>query len=315
MNLKFLETLVCVAEARSFRQAAARLHTTQPAVSARIRALEEQFGAQLLDRSGREVRLTPAGFEALRYAQAITDLAARMQESLSSGEALHGILRIGVIDTIIHSWLPQLIERVRAAHPKVSFELTADTSLRLGELLRAGDLDLSLAMGPLDEEAVVSRDIGSFPMAWVASPRHFHFSSAIDVSELAEYPVLSYPRHSKPYRMIERYFSASQGRQPLLNCSNSLASLVRLAVDGIGIAAIPPVVIEAEIAHGDLSVIPVRQTFPSLAFQAFYLDRPGASLPAAVAGFAGDEAARFAHAKGPGKALPPGAPAVASPAD
>ena len=71
MNLKFLETLVCVAELQNFRQAAARLHTTQPAVSARIRALEDMLGIELIDRSGREIRLTPAGLEALRHARAI----------------------------------------------------------------------------------------------------------------------------------------------------------------------------------------------------------------------------------------------------
>ena len=227
MNLKFLETLVCVAELQNFRQAAARLHTTQPAVSARIRALEDMLGIELIDRSGGEIRLTPAGLEALRHARAIVELSAHMRQTLSSAETLQGILRIGVIDTIIHTWLPRLIERVRTSHPRVSFELTADTSLRLAEGVRSGEIDLALLMGPLEDDGVVNHDLGRFPMAWVANPRHFHFNGPVDVLRLAEHPILSYPRHSKPYRAIERFFGASLGRQPLLNCSNSLASLVR----------------------------------------------------------------------------------------
>ena len=314
MNLKFLETLVCVAELQNFRQAAARLHTTQPAVSARIRALEDMLGIELIDRSGREIRLTPAGLEALRHARAIVELSAHMRQTLSSAETLQGILRIGVIDTIIHTWLPRLIERVRTSHPRVSFELTADTSLRLAEGVRSGEIDLALLMGPLEDDGVVNHDLGRFPMAWVANPRHFHFNGPVDVLRLAEHPILSYPRHSKPYRAIERFFGASLGRQPLLNCSNSLASLVRLAIDGIGIAAIPPVVIEKEIATDRLAVVPVRQAFPSLAFTASYLDGQAAALPAAVAGFARDEAFRYSAEKGLDEAAG-GSPHVAGTGD
>ncbi len=305
MNLRFLETLVYVAELRSFRQAAARLHTTQPAVSARIRALEDSLGVELVDRTGRDVRLTPAGVEAVRYARAIAELNADMCQRLSSAQMLQGILRLGVIDTIIHTWLPRLIERLRTTYPQVSFELTADTSISLAAQLRAGDIDLALLMGPLDDDGIVNRDLGRYPMAWVANPDRFAFDGPIDVAQLADYPILSYPRHSKPYRTIERCFEASRGRQPLLNCSNSLASLVRLAVDGIGIAAIPPAVIERELAAGTLVRLPVRQAFPGLRFTACYADRPPAALPSTVAGFAREEAVRFSAEKGPDWAEPP----------
>ena len=103
---------------------------------------------------------------------------------------------------------------------------------------------------------------------------------------------------SAEIKKVARFFGASLGRQPLLNCSNSLASLVRLAIDGIGIATIPPVVIEKEIATDRLAVVPVRQAFPSLAFTASYLDGQAAALPAVVAGFARDEAFRYSAEKG-----------------
>ena len=141
----------------------------------------------------------------------------------------------------------------------------------------------------MQEDGLVNLDLGGYPMAWVANPRRFAFDGPIDVAQLAAYPILSYPRHSQPYRIIERCFQASRGRQPLLNCSNSLASLVRLAVDGIGIAAIPPAVIETELAAGTLVRLPVRQ----------------AALPSTVARVAREEAARFSAEKGMDKALPP----------
>lgn len=305
MNVRHLETLVVLAEVRSFRLAAARLHTTQPAVSARIRALEQAFGTELIDRGGRRIALTPPGLEALRYARAITKLLDGMRKAVCATDTLQGVIRIGVIDTIIHSWLPRLIEHLRRCHPDVNFELTADTSLRLTELFRAGELDLVLLMGPLSLEGVRDIDLGAFPMAWVANPKVYRFDGPIDVDALAGYPILSYPQHSIPYRTIRRYFASARGLEPILNCSNSLASLVRLAADGIGIAAIPPVIIERELAEGVLAIVPVKETFPALAFTASFAEGPTAALPCAVARLAHEEATRFGCAKGARRALAP----------
>jgi DNA-binding transcriptional LysR family regulator len=293
MNLRFLETLVWLAELKNMHLVAERLHTTQPTISTRIRSLEEELGVTLVERGPKGVSLTPKGLEAAAFARDIVQRYNSMRVRISDAAALNAVIRIGVIGTIVHTWLPSLIERLRNDYRSVIFELDATTSIKIAEAVANGEIDIGLLMGPVDEPGIENVDLGSFSMAWVANPRRFHIEKEIDVAELANLPILSYPRGSKPYRMIEEYFSNSDVRRPLLNCSNSLASIIQLAIGGIGIAAIPPVTIRNELAQGDLAILPVRQVFPPLAFTASYRSGRAGDLGGIVATYAREEAADF----------------------
>lgn len=293
MNLKFLETLVCVAELKNLHQVAERLHTTQPTISWRIKALEQELGVTLIERSAKGVCLTAKGVEAANYARDLVARSNSMRVRLSDAASLTAVIRMGVIGTIVHTWLPSLIERLRNDYRNVIIELESSTSLKIAEAIVAGEIDIALLMGPIDEPGISNVDLGSFSMAWVANPQHFALTEDIDVADLADLPILSYPRGSKPYRMIEQYFMESDVRRPLLHCSNSLASIIRLAIGGIGIAAIPPITIREELASGQLAILPVRQVFPPLAFHAAYRSGRGSDLADIVAAYAREEALRF----------------------
>jgi DNA-binding transcriptional LysR family regulator len=292
LRLRALRAFILVADLESFGKAAAHLNTTQPAISARIRQLEEFYGRRLLHREARRVRLTRDGMEVLRYARPIVELMDRMTSIFEAQPRITGTMRIGAIDTIISSWLLDLFERLQVEHPEVSLEVRADTSIRLIDDLKNGEIDIALAMGPVDEEGIENVGIGTFPMAWVANPRRFRFDRPVDVTELAEHPIISYPRGSKPYRMIERTLGGASARALRLNCSNSLSTLIRLAADGFGVAAIPPVMIERELAEGQLKVIPVTQEFPGLECHAVYYTTSGSAAPGVIAAMARDVGGR-----------------------
>ena len=300
IKLEALRTFVMVSDLGSFSKAAERLHTTQPAISARIRGLEAVLGRTLLLREGRQTRLSPNGLEAIRYAKPIVELSGRLEGLFRPHAEIAGTIRIGAIDTIIHSWMFELFERLRADHPDVSYEVRADTSTNLTCDLVRGDLDVALVMGPVEGDGIVSREIGAFPMAWVCNPKRFCFERELDVRELAGHPIISYPRGSKPYRMIENYF-ADQPRVPRLNCSNSLATLIRLVVDGYGVASIPPSLIEAELCDGRLGIVPVRQEFPPLACHVAHYAMAEAAAPGLVARLAQEVAQDYWR----GRAEPP----------
>jgi len=293
MNVRFLETLVWLSELKNMHLVAERLNTTQPTVSMRIKALEEDLGVTLIERGPKGVRLTPKGIEAVAFARDLVQRTNSMRVRLSDAASLNAIIRIGVIGTIVHTWLPSLIERLRRDYGSVIFELESTTSIRIAEALNNGEIDIGLLMGPVNEPGIENVDLGSFSMAWISNPKRFSVDGDIDVAELADLPILSYPRGSKPYRMIEEYFASSDVRRPLLNCSNSLASIIQLAIGGIGVAAIPPVTIREELAEGALSILPVRQVFPPLAFTASYRSGRAGDLGEIVAGYARKEALAF----------------------
>lgn len=292
-RLRALRAFVLIAELESFRKAAAHLNTTQPAISARIRGLEEYFGRPLLIRDPRGVRLTREGMDVLRYAKPIVELTDRLTTLFESKPRLTGTVRIGVIDTIIASWMIDLFERLKRDHPEMNFEIRADTSVNLIEDLRNGQIDIGLVMGPVEDEGIENIDLGTYPMAWVANPRFFPFKAPVELTDLADYSIISYPRGSKPYRMIERSLAAVASGALQISSTNSVSALIRLVCAGAGIAALPPVLIPRELADGTLDVVPVDADFPGLSCHASYYTASGSAAPGIIARLAQEEADRF----------------------
>ena len=131
MNLKFLETFVWVARLKSFRLTADKLFTTQASISSRIAVLEGELGVKLFLRDSRGVSLTPEGLKVLEYAEQMMDTMQALKHSIETRSCKVGRIRIGVMDTVIHTWLSPLVAQMTDLYPRVEIELVADTSLNL----------------------------------------------------------------------------------------------------------------------------------------------------------------------------------------
>ena len=128
VDFKGLETFLWVAALGSFRGAAQKLNTTQPAISHRIAQLEAEVGAKLLTRESRNVAPTLRGRQLLVYAEKILAMRAEMLASLRDAEAVRGVIRLGVAETIVHTWLPDFIKEVHRIYPNLSIEIEVDIS-------------------------------------------------------------------------------------------------------------------------------------------------------------------------------------------
>lgn len=301
MNLRFLETFVWVARLSSFSVAAEKLHTTQTAVSHRIATLERELGVRLFQRDTREVRLTPEGVAALDHAERLVRSAAEFRRRVSDPKALRGTVRIGVIDTIAYTWLPQLIDRLNHSYPDVMLELDARTSAEVEKDILANRVDLGLMMGPIEAPGIVNLDLCRYACAWVASPRLVLPSEAIDMEELvevAQVPILSFPRNSKPHQTMVGYFQSLAIEDVRLHTA-SLPTLIKLAVDGLGVAALPSATIRQELADGKLRVLSVTPPFPPFALHAAYQESGERPLPGLLADLAREVAARFCQGTDP----------------
>ncbi|MFJ6750230.1 LysR family transcriptional regulator [Streptomyces sp. NPDC091266] len=154
MELRQLQYFVAVAEEGSFTRAAARLHLAQPGVSAQIRRLERELGQPLLDRSGREVVLTQVGEAVLPYARAALGAVDGVRQTV---DELTGLLRghiaIGLVSGAATRAfeVPTLLADFHDAHPQVEITLAEDTSERMLDALRRGELDIAV-VGVADEE-------------------------------------------------------------------------------------------------------------------------------------------------------------------
>src|SRR6201986_4818058 len=128
LDFRSIETFLWVVKLGSFRGAAQRLNTTQPAISQRIAQLERELGVKLLNRDHRMASPTPGGRQMMVYAEKLIGLRAEMMAEVGDRSAMRGVLRLGVAETIVHTWLPRLIKRVNHVYPNLSLEIEGDVN-------------------------------------------------------------------------------------------------------------------------------------------------------------------------------------------
>lgn len=255
MNLRFVEAFLWVARLKSFKGAAERLHTTQAAISSRIATLEEELGARLFERGSRSVTLTQRGTAILPMAEQLLATAARMRSAAADATEFTGTLRIGVMETVVHTFLPALLKRFAADYPRVTVELHSDITPFLRDELLRGTLDCVLASEEIAEGSVESTRIAALPMAWAAAPALLPGASTLGFADLAAWPLITFHKRSVVYRDMLAVIGDPTGLR--INFSSSLAAMISLARNGFGIATLPLAVIERELAEGSLRALPV----------------------------------------------------------
>lgn len=145
MDLRQLEYFVAVAEEQNFTRAAERVHISQSGVSAQIRQLEHELGAELFDRSARTVTLTVAGKAALEHARAALAAAAAVGQAVGDvTDLIRGRLTIGMVIGCTVTPLFDALAAFHQAHPGVEISLLEDNSDQLVDGVRAGTIDLAL---------------------------------------------------------------------------------------------------------------------------------------------------------------------------
>ncbi len=145
MELRQLEYFVAVAEEANFTRAARRVHISQSGVSAQIRQLESDLGATLIDRSGRNATVTPAGAAALEQAKAVLASVTAIRRSVDDVTGLmRGRITIGMVTACMITPLFDALAAFHGAHPGVEIALSEDNSDRLIEGVRSGAIDVAL---------------------------------------------------------------------------------------------------------------------------------------------------------------------------
>ena len=291
-DLRSLEAFVWIAHLGGFRAAAEKLHATQPAISQRIALLERELGVRLFDREPRAVTLTVKGRELLHYAEQILQLRSDMLEAAREEHAMRGLVRLGVSETIVHTWLAALIERLHSHHPELTLEIEVDTTPQLRERLIAHQLDVAFLLGPLGEPKMKNVALSSYPMAWVASPSLDLGPEPVSLQMLANRPIITYPRNTLPYQAVREMFSRAGLTSLRMYGNSSLSTIVRMTLDRIGVSVIPPVVIATELAEGRLRRVCAELALPDLDFYAIYPMKPDSRIAENIARIARELAAQ-----------------------
>ena len=243
-ELSHLRSFVVVAEELHFGRAARRLHMTQPPLSRQIQLLEHQVGAQLLDRSSRNVRLTPAGRAFLPDARAILRLAESASLSarrISSGDT--GSIAIGFTASSGYRFLPGLIVVCLDKLPGVRLVLKEMVTMEQVEALAAGRLDVALLRPHAATADFETRCVAREPLVLALAEDHPLASSASlpTLQDFDHAPFLTYsPVEARYFHdLVAGTFSRAGVHPDYTQYVTQIHTILALVRAGLGTALIP----------------------------------------------------------------------------
>jgi DNA-binding transcriptional LysR family regulator len=274
VDFKSIETFLWVVTLGSFRGAGQRLNTTQPAISQRIAQLEREMGVKLLNRDSRVVSPTASGRRLMVYAEKLIGLRTEMMAEVGDRSAMRGTLRLGVAETIVHTWLPRLIKSVNSTYPNLSIEIEVDITTNLSARLLAQEIELAFVLGPLSDPGVRNSVLCDYPVSFVSSPSLGLGKGPFSLRELAKFPIITFARKTQPYETVRSLFNRPELPPIRLHASASLATVIHMALEGLGIAVIPAAIVENELADGRLFELKTDFKIQPLTFCAAWLTSP-----------------------------------------
>ena len=250
-----LELATWIAKLGSFTAAAERLYTTQPAVSARVRELEEAVGQKLFLRQGRGVEVTVEGREFVRNAEQILRQLEELSQSFGKASAA-GVVRLGT-SSICMDLLSAMTTRVAQTMPQVSYDVEIERAGRLLDRLEARKLDVVIVSGPVDPLKFRSHSLGLDRMLWATSPQLLEERWRGALSErLRGVAIWCVHRDSFYWSDATRKllpYGAELGR--VNGIINTLAA-ARIVSSGAGIGLLSQNLIKPELQAGTLMPIP-----------------------------------------------------------
>jgi DNA-binding transcriptional LysR family regulator len=271
VNLKNLEAFYWVVTLNSFNKAATKLQTTQPAVSQKITSLENELGFKVLDRSLRQFKLTHKGMTLFKYAEKFMRLETDLVAELTENQHLTGTIRLGVSETIVYTWLVEYIEKVQQEFPKISVEIVVDLTPNLQEGVRTGDLDMAFLLGPTLAFECIEQSLCNFELSFLAAPSFKGGIGQMSFKALMSHTILTYPKITYPYKELKAKMKEKGIDEPLSITSYSLATLLRLAEQGLGIAVVPTLTALKEITDGRLEILNTPIRLKTFHFTSIYI--------------------------------------------
>ncbi|MBK8972028.1 MAG: LysR family transcriptional regulator [Hahellaceae bacterium] len=214
MDLTQLKTFVAVAEEQHLTRAAERLFTSQPAVSAQLKALEDTLGLPLFERTPKGMRLTPAGERLLPQALAILDSAKQLvNQARALQGTLMGELNIGINSDFSFLRLDQLLRDSREAYPQLQLSFMSSMSADILQDLRRGKLDAGFFFGPCNFADLSVEALSEIEMALIAPASWAEQIRSADLSRLCRMPWV-YSTRRCPFFVISERLFAGMSEQP-----------------------------------------------------------------------------------------------------
>ncbi len=292
MDINQLEVLVTVAQEQSFSRAARALHRTQPAVSQAIRRLEVELGEPLFDRSSKDGTLTAAGRVLHEFAQQMLNLRQGAHTAIKELKDLHrGKLLLSANEYTVMYLLP-VLPIFRARHPHIKVEVKRSLASRIPSEILGREFEIGVVSYKPSDSSIASVPVMTDELALIVAPDHPLANKATNketdagVVSVKELGAESFIAHnvSSPYR--EKVVSTFAKHKTPLNISMempTLEAIKRLVEQGMGVALVPRLTAQIEIARKQVVALTVREMRLERGIHLIY--RKGATLSHAARAF------------------------------
>lgn len=284
MDINQLEVLVAVAQEKSFSRAAETLHRTQPAVSQAIGRLETEIGELLFDRSSKDGTLTAAGGVLFELAQQILNMRQNAHTAIRELKDVHrGKLSLSANEYTV-MYLLSVLPAFRSRHPHIKIEVKRSLASRIPSEILGRDAEIGIVSFKPADKAIAAIPVLTDELALIVVPDHpLAQKQVISVRELGAESFIAH-NVSSPYR--ERVIRTFEKYKTPLNISMelpTLESIKRFVELGMGVALVPRLTAQTEIARGQVAALTVREMKSERRLHLVY--RKGATLSHAARAF------------------------------
>ncbi|WP_417518636.1 LysR family transcriptional regulator [Minwuia sp.] len=289
-TLDQMRAFLTVANTGGVRRASEVLHLTQPAITSRIKNLEAALGAELFDRKA-GMALTKSGAGLVKYAEQYLKLSDLILRDVAVADGVEMVLRIGVSETIVQSWLPEFITRLRQAFPHLEIEIGVDISVNLRESLLNNAIDFAILMGPVSDYRVDNVILPDFRLAWYCAADQILPDDPVEVFRTT--PVITFAKNTRPHRLIRTELLERYGAGIVMFPSSSLSACFRLIASGLGLGALPTALAQHYLQSGEIRPYDPGWQPAALGFSASFLCEPEGAIGARAAQIARDVAVAY----------------------
>ncbi|PYX27970.1 MAG: LysR family transcriptional regulator [Acidobacteria bacterium] len=258
MDFDQLETFLEVAKHVSFSRAAEKRFRTQPAISSQIRALEEEVGAKLFDRSGGKVSLTAAGKAFQKYVDETLEARKAMLVALAETERVpRGEIVVGANEGTCLHILPEVFSGFKKLYPDVSVNIKRSDYAKILESVTDNSVDFGVVSLPITDNRLTAVLIHQDELVLIAPPQHpVSKLKSVTVAEIAKYPLVV-PKLGHTRDGIEQLFHERRLKPNYTMELDSSELLKRFVAADVGIGFIASSNVQEDVRAKVLVAIPI----------------------------------------------------------
>jgi DNA-binding transcriptional LysR family regulator len=221
------------------------------------------------------------------------ELRGAMRVAADEQTAATGHLHIGGSDTLVHTWLPNLIKRINQRFPRLTLDIQIDLKPAMLAALASRKLDIAFVAEPVDDAALTCVPVSSYALGWAAGTTLKLPRGRLPLSAVAEWPIITHLRHTRTHGAVQDLLVRAGRPDARVYTSSSISTTVAMILNGIGVGTIPIAAVARELKDRKVRLLDVADgSLPPYDFVAAYPRDSQTHITATVAVIAREVAQR-----------------------